>query len=258
MIRVGVQLVPQGTTIRELRQAWTAVDKMGVDSIHTWDHFVPERAQPDGTPVASDSPIFECWSLMAAMAVTTENAMFGPLVSAVSYRNVNLIAHMAQTIDHLSDGRFILGLGAGWYEPDYVEYGYEFGTAGSRLEYFSNALAAIKERLAVLNPSPAGDLPIMIGGTGPKVTLRLVARYASLWNCALSDPAAATRLNKVIDDWCAVEGTDPRKIERSANVRPDTNIDAWREAGIDRLIVPLRHPFDVTKIERFLDARDAS
>ena len=247
-LKIGVQFQPQGTSMEALRTGWQQADEMGVDSIWVWDHFYPLYGDPDATH-------FECWSMLAAIATTTTHARFGAMVTPVSYRNPDLLADMARTVDHLSGGRLILGLGAGWFERDYNEYGYEFGTAPTRLKAFSEALPRIKSRLAKLNPGPMGDLPILIGGSGEKVTLRLVARHAQLWNCFAPSPEEAKRLNAIIDDWCHKEGTDPTGIERTALCGADVDIDAWRNAGISHLIVGLGHPFDLAPLERLLAAR---
>src|SRR5256886_12591094 len=104
------------------------------------------------------------------------------MVSAIGYRNPALIAYMAGTIDQLSGGRFVLGLGAGWFERDYDEYGYEFGEARDRLRTLKAALPRIKERIAKLKPGPAGPMPILIGGGGEKGTLRLLAPDPPMWD----------------------------------------------------------------------------
>lgn len=246
-MKIGVQLHPQATTTDDLRQAWQAADSMGVDSLWVWDHFYPLYGDPAATH-------FEGWSLLAAMAVTTSHARFGAMVACNSYRNPELVADMARTIDHLSGGRFILGIGAGWFERDYTEYGYEFGTAPQRLKALGQALPRITSRLAKLNPGPVnGSLPILIGGGGEKVTLRLVARHAQMWN-GFGTPAELAAKNKIIDQWCEVEGTDPKAIERSTllTAAGDIDIDAYAEAGIEHLILGLGHPFDLAAVEQVL------
>ncbi len=245
-MKIGVQIQPQGTTLAEMRRAWEQADAMGVDSLWTWDHFYPLFGDPDAAH-------FEGYTLLAAMAATTQHAQIGALVTCNSYRNPQLLADMARTIDHISGGRFVLGIGSGWFERDYTEYGYEFGTAPGRLKLLGEALPIIVDRIAKLNPAPLGPLPILIGGGGEKVTLRLVARHAQMWN-GFGTPDELKAKNAIIDEWCKVEGTDPAKIERTTltNATPDLDIDAYRAAGIHHLILGMSSPFDMSTIEKVL------
>jgi probable F420-dependent oxidoreductase len=171
--------------------------------------------------------------LLAAMAVDTSHADFGALVTCNSYRNPELLADMARTIDHLSNGRFVLGIGSGWFERDYTEYGYEFGTAGGRLRDLDSALTRISDRLDKLTPPPPGHMPILIGGSGEKVTLRLVAEHADAWN-TFGPPEHFKAKSAILDEWCARIGRRPDQIERTVAVQPNEvdSIDAYIDAGV--------------------------
>jgi probable F420-dependent oxidoreductase len=190
------------------------------------------------------------------MAADTDRAQLGMLVTCNSYRNPELLADMARTTDHVSGGRMYLGIGSGWFERDYAEYGYEFGTAPGRLRQLADDLPRIQARVAALRPGPIGDLPILIGGSGEKVTLKLTAQYADAWN-SFGPPAAFAHKNAVLDRWCAEVGRDPAAIERTVAIEPDDvdDLDAYLEAGATHLIVMTGPPFDLAPLERLLARR---
>ena len=166
-IRVGVQLPPQHTTYASYAQAVRDVESLGVDTIFNWDHFFPLSGDPQGNH-------FEAMTLLTAIATLTTRAEIGTLVTCNSYRNPALLSNMAKTIDHISGGRLILGIGAGWCERDYAEFGYTFGAAPDRLRALGQALPIITQRWQVDVPAPVRNpIPIMIGGGGEQVTLKL-------------------------------------------------------------------------------------
>ena len=247
-LQVGVQLHPQATSVANLREAWRAADGLGVDSIWVWDHFYPLYGDPDATH-------FEAYTLLAAMAVETTTARIGALVTCNSYRNPQLLADMSRTIDHLSGGRFTLGIGAGWFERDYQEYDYEFGTAIGRLRALERDLPIIKERIAKLNPAPVGPMPILVGGAGEKVTLRLVAEHADGWN-SFGPPDNFAAKNAVLDRWCDEVGRPRAEVERTCAINP-SDVDRWEEfaeAGAEHLIVMTGDPFDLDSVARLVEA----
>jgi probable F420-dependent oxidoreductase len=181
--------------------------------------------------------IWECWTLLAALAEATERVDLGTIVLCVPFRNPAVLAKMDDTLEEISGGRLILGLGAGWHERDYAEYGYAFGTPGSRLDDLERALPRIEARWAALNPPPTRKIPMLIGGGGEKRTLRYAARHADIWHCN-ADVATLTRKGEVLDGWCRVEGRDPAGIERSTAVDQPT-IDSTARPGPAQLGEPL-------------------
>lgn len=250
-IRVGVQLHPQHATYQSFAQAVQRIEELGVDTIWDWDHFFPLYGEPDG-------PHFEGWTLLTAMATLTRRAQVGCLVTCNTYRNPALLSNMAKTVDHISGGRLILGLGAGWFERDYTEFGYEFGTAGSRLAALEHSLQIIKQRWEVDQPKPLRKIPIMIGGGGEKVTLKITAKYADMWH-GFGDAEQIHHKMEVLNQWCAEIGRDPREIERCCGTQrqaSDADRDALVEAGATHLILGFGAPWDFDAVEKLVQWRD--
>ncbi|AVL99130.1 LLM class F420-dependent oxidoreductase [Gordonia iterans] len=255
--RIGVQLQPQhAPDYGLLRDAVVRAEDLGVDVIFNWDHFYPLYGDPEGAH-------FECWTMLGAWAEQTERVEFGPLVTCNSYRNPDLLADMARTVDHISGGRLILGIGSGWFERDYDEYGYSFGTKGSRLDALGESLPRITARVSELNPVPVRDIPIMIGGGGPKKTLPLVAEYASIWHSFVSVDTYREK-SVLLDGYCADLGRDPSTIERSAEIRYDGDVaktlgfaDAITAEGVSLLTVATGGPdYDLSAAKLLCEWRD--
>ena len=223
-VKIGAILAPQGTTWPELREAALRVEAAGLDSIWTWDHLL----SPEGR---DDAPILESWTLLSAIATVTERVTLSPLVSNNSARHPSLTAKLAITLDHISGGRAILGLGSGWMSEEHEMFGIAFEpTAGRRLDRLAEAVHIIRGLLdggpvsstgssydvrdARLRPLPVQRrLPLLIGGMGPRKTIPLVARHADIWHGygSLEQLAEATAR---LEAECAACGRDPATIER--------------------------------------------
>ncbi|WP_167478737.1 LLM class F420-dependent oxidoreductase [Nocardia arthritidis] len=249
-VRIGVQLQPQHAPKYGLiRDAVLRAEDAGVDVIFNWDHFFPLSGDPDGAH-------FECWTMLAAFAEQTERVEIGALVTGGGYRNPDLLADMARTVDHISDGRLILGIGAGWFEKDYLEYGYDFGTAGSRLALLKEYLVRLTARLGKLNPQPTREIPILIGGGGEKKTLRLVAEYAQIWH-TFADLQVLDRKNRILAEHCAQVGADQTKIERSVQWPGADRALKLHEAGVSLFTVGVSGPdYDLAEVREAIRWRD--
>ena len=228
-VSLGVHVGQQNLSMTEMRTLWRRLDAAGIDWISVWDHFYEAPFQ-GGT-----QPHYEALATLGALAADTEHARIGCLVFYVGYRNPALLAKAASTLDHLSGGRFELGLGAGWHVWEASAYGYAFPDIGTRLDMLDEASEIIRRLLsdkrttysgrhfqvddATCWPKPLQDsLPLWIGGRGERRTLEIVARRADGWNAAYTSAVEFGRLNSVLDHWCEVDDRDPATIRRGANV----------------------------------------
>jgi F420-dependent oxidoreductase-like protein len=219
----------------------------GWDGLWFADHFMPFLGDVDG-------PVHEVWSALAAFGAITERMRLGPLVCGNTYRNPAVLMKQAVTADHVSGGRIVLGIGAGWQENEHEAYGLEFGTFTDRFERLEEALQIIRslrtedlttlegERYQVVNaplePKPLGPLPILIGGGGEQKTLRMVATYADEWNIWATPEIMAAK-TKILDERCGEVDRDPAEIKRSAAALlflcdDEAKATEIRERGIER------------------------
>ncbi len=247
---IGVFVFSHHTTYRVMRESWLRAEEMGFDTYYTHDHFYPYHGDPAG-------PNLECWTLMAAIAESTERIRFGPMVTGNSYRHPAVLAKIAATVDHISDGRLILGIGAGWMQAEYDAYGISFGTAAERLRALEESLVVLRK---LLGPDPTSDfegsvyrlanaraepkpvqrsLPIAVGGKGEKVTLRLAAQYADDWHY-WGTVEEWRHLNQTLDAWCDRLGRDRSAVMRTVMLADQKHWDRAEEyvaAGAQELVL---------------------
>jgi alkanesulfonate monooxygenase SsuD/methylene tetrahydromethanopterin reductase-like flavin-dependent oxidoreductase (luciferase family) len=246
-VRSGIALWTQAATWPEMLDAARLVDRLGYAHLWTWDHLYAVFGDPY-------QPIFEGWSLLAAWARETERTRLGLFVGANTFRNPGLVAKTATTLDHISDGRAILGIGGAWMELEHRAHGIEFGSGfGQRLDWLEESVGAIRQILdgeSVTSepgsryafddlrhlPAPVQPrLPIMIGGSGEKKTLRTVARHADMWNAMEPLDVMAHKV-EVLRGHCDAVGRDIAEIEFTLGVKVtirDTEAEAdrvWKAA----------------------------
>ena len=270
-LRIGLKNSGQDTTIEALRDVWRIADEAGFDHVWDFDHLA---SIGDGGP---DRPIYEGWTLQAAMAEATKRVRIGCLVTGNTYRNPALLAKSAVTVDHLSGGRLEFGIGAAWAEIEHETFGFE--GLDHRVGRLSESLRIIKslwteERTnfegryyhfkdAIANPKPIQKPhpPIWIGASGA-TTLRLVARYADVWNIAGGDPDRVKELTPMLDDACGAVGRDPAEIRRSIQFGWDgedrrelLELSAgYLELGVTEQVIYLRGAQPVALAEKIADA----
>ena len=228
-LRIGMHTGVQDVSYPDLRKLWQIADSNGFYWVSVWDHFYENPTQ-DGK-----SPCFEATTTMAAIAAETENVRIGCLVMAIGYRNPALLAKATVTIDHISNGRVEMGIGGGWYEMEFLAYGYPFPPIKTRLDQLEEGAQIIRSMLhnesttfhgkhysvdnAYLFPRPIQTSPrLWIGGLGEKRTLRITAKYADGWNAAYVPPEMFAAKSQILDQWCEKECRDPASITRSVNL----------------------------------------
>jgi alkanesulfonate monooxygenase SsuD/methylene tetrahydromethanopterin reductase-like flavin-dependent oxidoreductase (luciferase family) len=241
-VRLGVLLWSQATDWPAFERSAVRVDELGYESLWTWDHLYAIFGEPL-------QPIFEGYTTLAAWAKVTSRARLGLLVGANTFRNPGLVAQTVTTIDHISGGRAILGIGGAWFEEEHTAHGIEFGSGfGQRLDWMDESVAAMRRLLdgeavtspaggryrfrdLVLHPRPLqAHLPIMIGGSGEKKTLRSVARYADHWN-AMGSVEKLRHKVEVLRGHCEAVGRDAAEIAFTVGCKPiirDTEAEARR------------------------------
>ncbi len=302
-MRFGAAFWVQRTGWPELREAVQRAEDAGFDDLWIDDHLLSDEADwPD--------PKLEGWTTLAAVAAVTSRARLGHMVTANTLRNPGLVAKMATTVDHVSGGRTILGLGAGWFEREHEAFGFDFGSGfGERLDRLAEAVPIVRRLLdgeevthdgrfyqfdrAVCAPRPVQDhLPILLGGSGPRKTIPLVARSADMWNL-YGTPEEVAAADATLREACAAAGRDQRDIERTVNLnvvirrdheaaerawdiwyethRPRRGerglnaggsledvaaaIGAYRDVGFEHPVLIFRTPFDYETMERLPELR---
>ena len=252
-IRFGIQTPQQHLAWSELLALWQDIDALGYSTAWGFDHFLPIFSDPTG-------PCLEGWTALAALAMATRRVRLGLMVTGNTYRHPAVLAKMATTVDIISGGRLILGLGAGWFELEHQEYGVPFRTIGGRLRRLDEALQLIKllwtqERAnfngkhfklenASFNPKPLQKPhpPILVGASGENVALRIVAQHAQMWN-SFGTPEVFRNLITRLEEHCRSIGRDPATIEKSVLVpgifapsEARRQIDGYAAVGVTHII----------------------
>ncbi len=227
-IRIGALCWNQYTDWASLREAGMRADRLGYHSLWTWDHLYPIVGSSRG-------PILEGWMLLAGWATATERVRIGLMVGANTFREPALTAKLATTLDHLSGGRAILGIGAAWFEEEHVAYGLDFGDGfPERLRWLGEALPILRGMLHGEEPTATGPryravavrndpppvqahLPLLVGGGGEQVTLKLVAKYADANNVG-GGVETVRRKEEILLRHCEAVGRDPSEIERTTGI----------------------------------------
>ncbi|MDO8149650.1 LLM class F420-dependent oxidoreductase [Isoptericola sp. b515] len=261
--RLGLKLT-QDAPVTAFADVWRTADDAGFDHVWVMDHIASLGPDPG-------RPVFDAWAMQAAMATLTSRVRIGCMVSGNSYRHPAMLAKLATTVDHLSGGRLEFGIGAGWNEREHTMYGLDLGDVGTRMDRLEEALVVIRSlwgrptttfhgehyRLtdAVAEPKPLQrpHPPIWVGGSGPRRTLRLVARYADVWNDTESSPERIGELSEVLARHCDDVGRDPAEIRRTVQLRLRQHdladlpalVAAYEAVGVSEFVIVLPSDGDV-------------
>jgi F420-dependent oxidoreductase-like protein len=286
-LRFGIHSGQQHATFDEYLAIWRLAEDAGLDWASVFDHFQPIQSDTTG-------PCFEGYTLLAAMAAHTERLRCGIIVTGVTYRHPAILANMAATIDHVSHGRMEFGIGAAWNEDEHREYGLQMPRLGVRMDMLDEACRVVKGLWtepranfsgehytlteAQCNPKPVqAPMPLWIGGSGERRTLRIVAEHATGWNTFFGDPAEYRHKLDVLERHCADVGRDPSEIRKQIVIRavlaehegearsadgafagtPEQLAElltAHKEMGVGDFLLLARPPADVQTIELFARA----
>jgi F420-dependent oxidoreductase-like protein len=274
-MRFAIKTRPEHTTWDEMRDVWLAADEIELfESAWNWDHFYPLTGDLTG-------PNFEAWTMLAAMSQATRRIRIGCQVTGMIYRHPAVLANMAATVDIISGGRLEIGLGAGWNKHECDAYGIDLPPLRERFDRFDEGVAAIAGLLseptttlhgryvrlteARCEPKPVQrpHPPIVIGGRGPKRTLRAAARWAQQWNALTENAARWRELKDILLGHCADIGRNADEITCSVNVRVDAASDlgpvlgavsSYRDAGVDLVIMNLPHRAKPASLEPLASA----
>jgi F420-dependent oxidoreductase-like protein len=270
MARYAIKTPPHHGPWRDFLDTWRAADDIDVfESAWNWDHFYPLAPPYDG-------PNLEGWTMLAALAQATTRIRLGAMVNGMHHRHPAVTANMAATLDHISHGRFELGMGAGWNEMESTAYGIELGTLTQRFDRFDEGVEIIVSLLtnpetnfsgeyfelteALCEPKPVQSrIPLVIGGKGKKRTLRTVAQWADQWDMTFPEqPGDWLDLDAVLRSHCDTFGRDQAEITRSVHLGygPDDDVNAladqaagFFDAGVDIVVWSMRGPCVPERLE---------
>lgn len=262
-LRFGIKTAPHNTTYEGMLRVWREADEIPAIE-HAWlfDHFMPLTQDPTG-------PCLEGWMVLSAFAAETQRLRIGIMVTGNTYRHPAVLANMAATVDIIAHGRLDFGIGAGWNEREHAAYGIPLYSAGERIRRLGEACEVIRRmwtetapdfdgryyqlKNAYCEPKPVQKPypPFVIGGSGEQLTLRIVAKYADIWNFPGGSVDLFVHKNKVLDEHCAAIGRDPSTIERSVQIMVEptdwessrNTVQSYIQAGATHIVLNLRAPY---------------